>query len=221
MRFPPLLPPFMRDLLPRAAPLSPLGPWLLASAPMLMLVVSLWMGLGSEAALATVCKLHRAVHPNFAATLRFVTDWANLLLYIPFLMLLGRALLRGDTVTRRFVFTFAILQILIAVIAVNFLKIAIGRARPSEAPGISPFSLRGAYHSMPSGHTAEATGTISALALWWGRDGAALALGLVLALLAFTRIYLGWHHPSDVLAGWALGSATGLLAHRLSHRSIP
>ncbi|MGE4553926.1 MAG: phosphatase PAP2 family protein [Desulfovibrionaceae bacterium] len=215
----------VRTRLADAAPLPPLGPWLLASAPTLMLTAALWMGLGGETALAAACKLHRAAHPDFAAVLRVATDWIPPLLYLPMLALLWRVVRSGDAATRRFVLTFAVVQILVAALAVNLLKIAIGRARPSEDPGLSPFSLRGAYHSMPSGHTAETTGAVSALALWWGRGRAALALGLVLALLAFTRIYLGWHHPSDVLAGWLLGSCTGLLTLRLAprpgRRSIP
>lgn len=213
--------PHLRDRLARSAPLPPLGPWLLASAPMLLLVAALWLALGSESALAHACKLHRAAHPDFAALLKIVTDWTNPLLYLPLVWMLVRAVRGGDTDTRRFVLTFAALQILVAVLAVNLLKVSIGRARPSEDPGFSPFSLRAAHHSMPSGHTVEATGTVTALALWRQGTCTALILGGVLALLAFTRIYLGWHHPSDVLAGWLLGSATGLLAHRLGRRRIP
>lgn len=41
------------------------------------------------------------------------------------------------------------------------------------------------------------------------------ALGLAAGLMAWSRMALGLHYPSDVLAGAVLGSAAGLLAHGL------
>ena len=60
----------------------------------------------------------------------------------------------------------------------------------------------------------------AALALTLGRRlrrrwfrALALALGVALPLLiGFSRVYLGVHYPTDVLAGWAAGSALALLA---------
>jgi undecaprenyl-diphosphatase len=40
--------------------------------------------------------------------------------------------------------------------------------------------------------------------------------GCLLALLGFSRIYLGWHHPSDVFFGWALGGVAGFGVHLFS-----
>lgn len=74
--------------------------------------------------------------------------------------------------------------------------------------------------SFPSGHSTMAPVVYLTLAVILGageprRDVRALmfacAVGVILAV-GFSRVYLGVHWPTDVLAGWALGSAIALVA---------
>lgn len=74
---------------------------------------------------------------------------------------------------------------------------------------------------MPSGHTTEATTSVMALAGQSRRAMAPFAFGLIIALLGFSRIYLGWHHPSDVLCGWLLGSVAGMAVTLLAPKPTP
>ena len=78
--------------------------------------------------------------------------------------------------------------------------------------------------SFPSGHAMGGMAFFLALhlLLWrslprrWRWLGVA---GLVLALLiGASRPYLQVHYPSDILAGWAFGSAWVLIVHRLAAR---
>ena len=65
-------------------------------------------------------------------------------------------------------------------------------------------------HSFPSGHTAS--GVAAAYALWLqNRKLGAPALVLA-AFIAFTRLYLYVHFPTDVLGGAVLGIALGTAA---------
>ena len=65
-------------------------------------------------------------------------------------------------------------------------------------------------HSFPSGHTAS--GVAAAYALWLqNRKMGAPALVLA-AFIAFTRLYLYVHFPTDVLGGAVLGIALGTAA---------
>ena len=57
---------------------------------------------------------------------------------------------------------------------------------------------------MPSGHTARAFAVAALLASTVRPRWGALALGLA-AMVGISRIYLGLHWPSDVLAGALLG----------------
>jgi membrane-associated phospholipid phosphatase len=65
--------------------------------------------------------------------------------------------------------------------------------------------------SFPSGHAAlvAALATMALLGRWRGRHA-----GLVYAAgVAISRVYLGHHHPADVLMGAAVGAAVGGLIH--------
>lgn len=89
----------------------------------------------------------------------------------------------------------------------NLIKVLVDRARPAVNP-LAGFSAP----SFPSGHTATAAASFAALALLLGRRRspgtrvalAATAAGLT-SLVACTRVLLGVHWTTDVLAGAALG----------------
>ena len=87
--------------------------------------------------------------------------------------------------------------------ALNLLvKELFARPRPSLWLSIKP----ALYYSFPSGHAMGAAALVSALGfLGWQRRGHWLAwvLGPLFALgVGWSRMYLGVHYPSDVLAGW-------------------
>ncbi|GAA0761908.1 phosphatase PAP2 family protein [Ideonella azotifigens] len=74
--------------------------------------------------------------------------------------------------------------------------------------------------SMPSGHslTAFAMATLLASAMGWARWQQVAVFG-VAALVALSRVAVGAHWPSDVLAGAGLGLLSGLIALALAQRS--
>lgn len=93
----------------------------------------------------------------------------------------------------------------------NLLKLVFARQRPH----VIISSARVFTTSFPSGHatlSAVAYLTIGALL---SRASPSAAIGLYLMVLAvlltvligFSRIYLGVHYPTDVLAGWCIGAA--------------
>ena len=88
-------------------------------------------------------------------------------------------------------------------------KRILNRARPPEDLQV----LAVANESLPSGHATMAAAAWTALVLvTWphlaARGRALLTAGAVLwtGAVGFTRVYLGVHWLSDVLAGWALGA---------------
>ncbi len=109
--------------------------------------------------------------------------------------------------------------ILLAEASSDLLKLVYARDRPELVP-------HGAYvysHSFPSGHsTLSATTYLTLAAILSSLEPRrrvkafffAIAV-LVMVSVGFSRVYLGVHWPTDVLAGWTLGAAWALAARTL------
>jgi membrane-associated phospholipid phosphatase len=103
-----------------------------------------------------------------------------------------------------------------AVVLENALKLAFYRSRPMPYFGPAPGS-----YSFPSGHALFATCLYGALALLFAREfkrsanQAIVWIGAILLVLCigWSRVYLGVHYPSDVLAGYLAGAAWLALLH--------
>ena len=71
-------------------------------------------------------------------------------------------------------------------------------------------------YSFPSGHTTNAGTVFGGTALWKGISRTLrVVLAIIVALVAFSRIYLGVHTPQDVLVGAAVSIITMGLTLRL------
>lgn len=91
------------------------------------------------------------------------------------------------------------------------LKLVSDRPRPfEEVPGVDPLIGGTVAGSFPSGHAATSFAGAVVLGYLFRRG---LAPFLLLAVaVAWSRVYVGVHYPSDVLVGAALGLAVGLVA---------
>ena len=99
------------------------------------------------------------------------------------------------------------------------LKVTTGRMRPSVKieKVMGHRSSKQNYQAFPSGHTAVTTGFFAVLFFASWRIGL-LCLPIPL-FVAFSRIFLGAHYLSDVVAGAVLGILSAMLITRLMLRS--
>jgi len=147
----------------------------------------------------------RNTTPAAAEVLRLLTHLGSSTLAVPLVVLVG--FLERRRVPNRSIPAFLLLVEGGQLILANLIKFLVDRARPTINPlvGVSA-------PAFPSGHTTTAAATFAALALLLGRQRspavrlalAAAAAGLT-ALVACTRVMLGVHWVTDVLAGAALG----------------
>lgn len=86
----------------------------------------------------------------------------------------------------------------------TLLKLWFARPRPQLFPPL----VTETGSSFPSGHTITAVAVYGLLAVWLWRyrsPGWALVAGGWVVIVALSRVYLGVHYPSDVLAAGVLG----------------
>ena len=110
---------------------------------------------------------------------------------------------------------YAVSAIVTGTLLVQFLKTLFGRSRPDLVPEIAEMASK----SFPSGHTSMSAIIYLTLAALIAREvpkvGSKIyvvCFGILLTgLVGMSRVYLGFHWPSDVVAGWALGAAWALL----------
>lgn len=92
------------------------------------------------------------------------------------------------------------------------------RDRPTLWESIAPETS----YSFPSGHAmGSMTLALVLLLLAWptrARWWVAAAMAVFVAMVGLSRVYLGVHYPSDILAGWAAAAIWTVGAHLLVHR---
>jgi membrane-associated phospholipid phosphatase len=101
-----------------------------------------------------------------------------------------------------------------------FAKVLVGRTPPRSGTDL----LFAGGMSYPSGHAADGFALLLIAVTLATTSGTVLdriccwSAPVVAALVAIATVQLHYHWPSDALAGWALGLATGTLARRAIRR---
>ncbi|GHV79628.1 membrane protein [Spirochaetia bacterium] len=103
----------------------------------------------------------------------------------------------------------------------GFFKELLKQPRPFNLEPSVGLAFEPSY-GIPSGHAQLSLCFALSLALWYGRS-AGIRIGAVLfvLLIALTRLYLGLHFPTDILAGWLLGLFTLVLWRVFEKRAVP
>jgi undecaprenyl-diphosphatase len=114
--------------------------------------------------------------------------------------------------------THAVLLILAAVGGALLISLVLKHEYDRPRPDLVPYGSLVVTRSFPSGHSALSAATYLTLGALLARVQprrrmkafALVAAAILAGLTGVSRVYLGVHWPSDVLAGWTLGAAWAL-----------
>lgn len=105
-------------------------------------------------------------------------------------------------------------------ISSGILKPLVERLRPTHEPSLAPFlhivnGYKGGMYGFCSSHAAN-TLACALLFMFVHKNKITTSILIVwVAINSYSRIYLGVHYPTDIMAGWIIGCATAALAYAL------
>lgn len=119
--------------------------------------------------------------------------------------------------TRRLGLVMAAALILDGLLTNGLLKPLIDRTRPFAAVGVSILVPPPTDGSFPSGHTAASFA--AAMSLYFMRSRLAWPALILATLIAFSRLYLFVHYPTDIAGGIFVGTLAAYMAWKLVGQS--
>ncbi len=147
----------------------------------------------------------------------YLTDSAPVLVYIIMIGILVFAYSRKNKEAQQKAYLIIASFILTAIIS-NTLKYSLDMPRPFETYAFIEKISVGGSPSFPSGHTSDAFVIAMAVSLAFRKWFIVLPFFIWASLVGYSRMHLGVHYPSDVLAGAIIGSGSAWLCFFLSRK---
>jgi membrane-associated phospholipid phosphatase len=152
--------------------------------------------------------LNHHLIPHSVTVLRIISYTTTFLSVSMTLMILTTSIVKRSKPLRKEFILLASVLILVAIISQG-LKTFEYKERPFNTyPFIEKLS-EGGGSSFPSGHTMEAFAMAAALSMLFSKLKIVIPVYLWAILVAYSRMALGVHYPSDVAAGILIGTFIG------------
>ena len=151
--------------------------------------------------------------------LELYSEWGLFIFYLSFLALLALGILKKHSLFRTVGLAYVFAQLFGSVLLGHLIKLGLGRPRPHSTYVQDAFFqvthfAHAIHSSFPSSHAVDAAvGAVFLGVLLRSRAASILALAAAL-LMVLSRVLIGKHYMSDVLAGLALGvGIVGVVMH--------
>ncbi len=162
--------------------------------------------------------LHNHTIPGSIPVLQFISNATTFASILVVLIVLVLSIVKKSKILRMKFFMLAVVLILASAVSQG-LKFSIDRERPFVTyPYIEKLSA-GGDSSFPSGHTLEAFALALTLSLLFSKKSIAIPVYVWAVLIAYSRMALGVHYPSDVLGGMLIGTFIGWIVPWIFNRT--
>jgi membrane-associated phospholipid phosphatase len=144
---------------------------------------------------------------------RGITNTAGPVAFGAPVVLFAISLVKDDSILRRNSIYIGA-SVLSSAIITNILKYSINRPRPYITFPYIEQAANGGSPSFPSGHTSDAFAFATSLSIAYPKWYVIVPSYLWAGAVAYSRMDLGVHYPSDVLAGALIGAGSAYLCYQ-------
>lgn len=166
-----------------------------------------------------LCKLQQKRTPTMNTAMEWTSNSLVLAPAVPASLWVASSLSHDDAFQLKQIATATTISFVTAAIVTEGIKLTVRRPRPYNGypDDLIPVKTTLGF-SFPSGHTSLTFSVATSLSLSCPKWYVIAPSMLWASSVAFSRLYLGVHYPSDVLTGMVVGVASGIFSHWLSKR---
>lgn len=183
---------------------------------LILLVTLFWTNIFAQNADINILKdINLNRNTQLDGVFRGITNSATPIAFGIPIALLGIGLLKKDSILKQNAWNIGT-TVVISVAISTALKYTTNRDRPFVTYPFIQKLTEGGSPSFPSGHTTEAFALATSLSIAYPKWYVIAPSFVWASAVGYSRIDLGVHYPSDVLAGAILGSGSAYLSYKLN-----
>lgn len=183
---------------------------------LILLVTLFWTNIFAQNADINILKdINLNRNTQLDGVFRGITNSATPIAFGIPIALLGIGLLKKDSILKQKAWNIGT-TVVISVAISTALKYTTNRDRPFVTYPFIQKLTEGGSPSFPSGHTTEAFALATSLSIAYPKWYVIAPSFVWASAVGYSRIDLGVHYPSDVLAGAILGSGSAYLSYKLN-----
>lgn len=147
----------------------------------------------------------------------FTTFTSQTIISVLAIFLIILSLWKGEKKLRVAVISAVIAIVIIDPLVSQVIKPLVARIRPCHIYTVRLLVDCGGKWSFFSNHSANSAGFCSAFGFFCKKTQR-ISLAVISFLIGVSRIYVGVHYPSDVLAGWIFGTIVGITSAYITRK---
>jgi membrane-associated phospholipid phosphatase len=182
---------------------------------LLVLQLSCTIIIGQNIDIQTLRNINLNRNTNLDPSFRAMSNSVAPIVVATPLAIYGLGMLKKDSTQKRDAIYIGA-TVFTSVILSNVLKYSVNRTRPFDKYPDIEDAIKVHSPSFPSGHTSQSFSLATSLSLTYPKWYVIVPSYLWAGTVAYSRMDLGVHYPSDVLIGAVIGSGSAFLCYKIN-----